>query len=355
MSKGRWTQSRVIPILLSVTLFVSLALSIPTGLNAKTSRAPWQSWISDVDAGHELTGTIWSKKRGATGLTPEGLANVLSTYDYILIGEIHDNPDHHRLQAWLMRTISSHDRRPVVVMEMIREDQQEALDTFRDDPKKPYADLGPAIGWEKSGWPDWDYYKPIAKAVYDYRLDLFYGNPSRNTIKEIGAKGFDALPATKVRELTLDKALGSELTDGLLKDLEAGHCGMVKGHALRPMAKIQQFRDALMADQLLKTGGVKGGFLIAGNGHIRNDRAVPFYLKRRDPYYRSASVMLIEVRHDAKSPADLIPKDSKGAPVADFVWFTPAKKRDDPCEKLKKHFKQMTKSKPNPGNAPKNN
>ena len=54
--------------------------------------------------------------------------------------------------------------------------------------------------------------------------------------------------------------------------------------------------------------------LIAGNGHVRKDRGVPWYLARMRPDARIVSVGLIEVAAGRRRPAEL---------PFDYVWFTP--------------------------------
>ena len=48
-------------------------------------------------------------------------------------------------------------------------------------------------------------------------------------------------------------------------------------------------RDAMMADRLATVAGRAGGVLIAGNGHVRTDRGVPWYLARIRPTARTVS------------------------------------------------------------------
>jgi uncharacterized iron-regulated protein len=88
---------------------------------------------------------------------------------------------------------------------------------------------------------------------------------------------------------------------------------------------VQRARDAMMADRLAATSGSGGGVLIAGNGHVRKDRGVPWYLARLRPGARSISVGLLEVRDDVLEPPRDLPYD--------YVWFTPpVDDRGEPCD-----------------------
>jgi uncharacterized iron-regulated protein len=65
--------------------------------------------------------------------------------------------------------------------------------------------------------------------------------------------------------------------------------------------------------------------LIAGNGHVRKDRGVPWYLARLRPGARSVSIGLLEVTDDMLEPA-------KSPLPYDYVWFTPRVDDSEPCE-----------------------
>ena len=63
------------------------------------------------------------------------------------------------------------------------------------------------------------------------------------------------------------------------------HCGMpadTLGPVIQQMAIGQRMRDSAFADALTR-GGAAGGVLIAGSGHTRTDRGVPWVLRQMDP------------------------------------------------------------------------
>lgn len=305
--------------------------------DAARRKLPWQAWKSKDLTGHALTGRIFAADRGVF-LTPSELADKLAINDYILLGEIHDNPDHHILQAWLIDRIARYDRRPKIVWEMIGLDQASALADYMKGYDSPASKLGIAIGWKRRGWPAWSTYLPIAQKAYRYRLGMFAGDARQEDIKTVGKKGLTALESSERERLALERRLGWALMGALRQDLKASHCNMLPDKALENMQGVQRYRDAIIADQLLTAGRTAGAVLIAGSGHVRRDRGVPWYIRNRNPDASVASVMMIEVLKDATFAEDLIPKDPMGKPAVDYVWFTPRHKRADPCEALKKHM-----------------
>jgi uncharacterized iron-regulated protein len=91
-----------------------------------------------------------------------------------------------------------------------------------------------------------------------------------------------------------------------------------------------------MADMLLKASEKHGSaILIAGNGHVRNDRGVPWYIRQRAPDRKVVSVMLVEVEDGRNYAEAYVPRDPDGKPAADYIIFTPRAEREDPCVKMR--------------------
>lgn len=329
-------------ILNSQTLRAILLLCLLNLALAERARAqgaaPWQNWQTSLQAGHALAGKIWSA-RARRFVTPRWLADDLTEADYVLIGEIHDNADHHRLQAWLIDQIST-GRKPAVVMEMISVDQSRALETYLAEPDANAADLGPALSWGKRGWPDWPLYKPIAEAVFRADLQLLPGGPSRTAIKYVSSRGLDSIEGAERKRLGLDRLLPPKLGEALHQDIKESHCDLLPETLLGPMTQVQRYRDAKLASALVEASKHGGAILIAGNGHVRSDRGVPWYLARQAVDARISSVMLLEITEDARIVGDLAIADPDGDPAADYFWFTPRAKRQDQCEKIRRRFEK---------------
>jgi uncharacterized iron-regulated protein len=91
-----------------------------------------------------------------------------------------------------------------------------------------------------------------------------------------------------------------------------------------------------MADSLLAHASQQGAILITGAGHARTDRGVPAHLARRAPDLPVRSVAFVEVSPEAREPKDYATADSPGTLPYDYVWFTPAAQREDPCAAFQK-------------------
>ncbi len=333
-----------------MTLVASLVLSGATW----AGRAQWlksetavaelvQSWRR-ADSVHPLT--AYSFRAGGTGAgdaaaanarlsdlgrigSPLGSADAPSVRQIALVGEVHDNAEHHKFRARQLEPISVRS----VVFEQLRTDQQPAIDAFMALPKGKRtldAFLG-AVEWDASGWAKYDY-KPLLEAVIAADLPIYAGDPPKELIRKAAKEGRGALAAEERQRLGLDTPLDPSLHDAALAELEASHCGAMPKSAFGGMAFAQRLRDATLADVALKANERHGAVTVfAGNGHVRSDRGVPWYLRLRAPGLPVTATMLVEVENGKTDPEAYVPRGPDGKPAADSIVFTPRAAREDPC------------------------
>jgi len=262
----------------------------------------------------------------------------------VLLGETHDNPDHHRLQAWFIRELAHKGRHPAIVMEMIGADKAEALATYQASNAATADGLGATLDWANSGWPDWALYRPIVEAALGAGFTILPGDASKSQIQQIGATGLKALPEYERERLGVAHGFPAKLSTALIEDIKVSHCNQLVESDVGQMADVQRFRDAALADNILKAvqKSGNGAILIAGGGHVRLDRGVPYYLHERAPGLRIVSVLFNEVVDGVENPQDATPRDPDGKPAVSFVWFTPRSERPDPCEELRRQLQQKS-------------
>ncbi len=301
------------------------------------SVGPWQSWQIVDAAPSSLLGKIWSFKDQAF-ITPADLAKAMAKADFALLGETHDNADHHRLQGWMVSAIAKEGRKPAVVWEMFDTSQSTALADFQARTPAAAKDLGIAVNWEKTGWPQWPLYQPIAEAAFASSLTMYAGDPPVKLVRAAGKSDFSVLAEGEIETLLLDKPLPKGLRRALQEQIVDSHCKLIPATATGPMYRGQRLRDATMAKSMATAGAKDGAILIAGTGHVRLDRAVPWYLRRLTPGKTISSLMFVGVTAEDTVPADLIPMGPDGRPAADYAWYTPKVVREDPCIALKKRF-----------------
>lgn len=260
----------------------------------------------------------WSVARG-TWVDLAALDHELGSADFVLLGENHDHPLHHRLQAQRLAAIVDAGRRPSLVFEMIDVEQQDAVDVAGTEPDA----IAQAVHWSESGWPPFELYRPIFEVAHRAGLRIVGGDLSDGEARSIVRAG--RIPADLETLLASSPPDAGQL-DAWGEEMREAHCGHLPVEMLEPMVQAQRSRDLRLAMTLSKAGE---GVLIAGAGHVRKDRAVPFWLARLSPGRHVVSVGLVEEDERLTRPAE------HPWPY-DYVIFTPRLERPDPCEMFRK-------------------
>lgn len=203
-------------------------------------------------------------------------ASPLAAQDVLVVGEIHDNPAHHEMQAELVQSFAPE----ALVFEMLTSEQaRHVTPSVRNDMNA----LADAVDWADTGWPDFGMYYPIFEAAPEARI---YGAQiPRDVARAAFEKG--------VAENFLGDAVRFGLTEPLPKKERkqreamqmASHCDALPQHLVPAMVDIQRLRDAELARIALQAIQDTGGpvAVITGNGHARRDWGMPVYLDRAAP------------------------------------------------------------------------
>lgn len=313
-----------------------LTLGLLTLATGCTSTPPGpRDLTSPYGRSHPLTAKIWDR-RAARFISPQELASALARYDFILLGERHDNPDHHKLQAWLVQALADHNRRPTVAFEMIGSDKAGALKLYQQSDRHNADGLDAFVDWRDSGWPDWAVYKPIADAALFNGMKLTTANLPRAVVADMIKKGRPALPRALSQHLNLPDTIPEGIKNAMAADVRDAHCNSLPENLILPFVDIQFIRDAVMAQSLKESDTGAGGVLIAGAGHVRNDRGVPWHLAGITPKKTVVSVAFIEVEDGKTSPPSYAADWNAASLPFDYVWFTARATRDDPCTVFRK-------------------
>jgi uncharacterized iron-regulated protein len=295
-----------------------------------------RTWVSERHRDHPLVGKIWDQ-RAQRFVDEAALGSAITAADYVMLGEMHDNPDHHLLQARLVRAIGAAGKRPALAFEMMEEDDQPAIDgAVARAPRDPDAIAG-AVDWKHSGWYDFAMYRPIFAAGLDAGMPVVGANLPVALAKDVAFKGPDALTPELRATLAKSEPLPDESVTSLRAEMKAAHCDApMPEKILDRLALAQRARDAQMARRLVGAGSA-GAILVTGNGHARNDRGVPATLARESPGQRTVAVGIFEVSPGKLEPPLYAAEFGKGPLPFDFVVFTPVTERDDPCAALSGH------------------
>jgi len=264
-------------------------------------------------------------------ITYAAVVGAVRAADVAVLGEIHDNPRHHRLQAGLLRDMIAAGKRPAVVWEMIDRNQQSAIDGFLASGSANADAFAAAVNWAESGWPDWAIYRPIAEVALAAGLPMIAGDLDRAAMMTVMSSGVGGALPDAPDLWPVDEVYDEDAEAAQLDAIFHGHCELVPRDQLRPMLAAQYARDMSLALAVLNAVDAHGtAVLIAGNGHARRDIAVPMLIEHARPGLDVVTVGLREAK-----PAE--PDDDVTIPF-DVVGETEAIERPDPCEALRKKF-----------------
>lgn len=311
-------------------LRISVAFLIAASCAGLRPAPPLQAdWQSPLHRDHPLVGRIWDVRAGR--FVPEGeLLAAVTRGRFVLLGETHDNADHHALQARLLRAILAGGRRPALAFEMLDLDQQPEVDAVLRGPDPTAPALRDAVGWDRSGWPAFALYQPIFQAGLGAHLPIVAANLSRRSARAVIHHGAGALEPS-LRTL-LDRAgpLSAEEERQRSEEMETLHCGQLPGEFLGPMVLSQRARDAQLAQAILSRASADGAVLVTGAEHARRDRGAGAFLAVAGV----APEELVSVAFREVDPEEQTAAGYEPGPF-DYVVFTPGAERGDPCADMR--------------------
>ncbi len=303
-----------------VSLFV-----LTTCTSGVSMSAPGPRWESPLLTEHPLVGRVWDVQAQAF-ISEDALLQALRAADIAILGEKHDNPDHHAIQRRLLASLTATQSLASVSFEMLDSSQQPALDSLGDVDLHSDEAVRRHLRWDDDGW-DWALYGALVLDVARTGVALRAANISMDEMRAVYAEPL----ATAVAE-----ALGQAQLERLHVEIDESHCGMLPQSQFPAMVRVQQARDAAMAASLgSEADGVK--VLIAGNFHARHDLGVSNYLP--DTAGPVLSLGILEVNAEWTDPRQYVQEFVDVLPH-DFLWFTPAVSAEDYCASLREGREQ---------------
>jgi len=290
------------PLLSGFSLCLVLALG-----GCQASLPPLPAWQGSEGRTHAELGHIIDLASGQA-ISPEQLVQRLAGAPRVLVGEKHDNPDHHALQLWLLRALQGQRVQGSLLLEMLQPEQQPLVDKVQGQPLP--ADLPKALAWQE-GW-DWQLYGPIVREALQQRVPLLAANLSPGEMRQAYRQ-----PAS----LSGERSNAPAVKAALLEQVRAGHCGMLPESQLPAMLAVQQQRDRRMAERLLSAP--QPALLFAGAYHVRKDLGIPLHLADLGASGESKVLLLAEVGEQVE-PGE-----------ADYVWYTAATPAQDYCAQFR--------------------
>lgn len=232
------------------------------------------------------------------------LPDEIAAVDVVVLGEVHDNPQHHANQAAWVTALTP----TALVAEMLTPDQASQLQA---DPE------GYRTTWDASGWPDFNMYLPVFTAT---EAPIYGAAVPRDVARVVYSDGVAAHFDGDAMAFGLVDPLSEDQNAARLDLQFAAHCDAMPRAALGGMIEVQRLRDASLAKAAIQAFDDTGGpvVVITGNGHARKDWGVPSYIARVRP---DLAVFSIGQGEDGGTPDGGF----------DLVVDAPAVERPDPC------------------------
>ena len=239
----------------------------------------------------------------------------LLAQDVILIGERHDNKQHHDFQGQVIDFLRSENRLGNIYLEHLN---KERADGLQRTPPSTAEQFARTSRWEESGWPPMEIFSGLFKSLVKGG-SLHAVGIDRGVLVEL-YQGNDPglIPSEATQTMNLDKPLPEPQHGRLLNVLLDSHCGQLSTSHGELMLQLQRYRDAYMALRYEPAPGKIAVYLV-GAGHSNKFYGVPQYLRKLHPNLNLLSIELLERGSRALSDE------------SDWVISTEPTERKDPC------------------------
>lgn len=255
----------------------------------------------------------------------DALTRAMARRPVVLLGEVHDNIAQHAARAEALGRLLAQGARPAIAFEQFDRERQADLDRARIEPLAAGVSRVEYLitqGGGSKSW-NWDLYRPYLQLAIDHDLPIVAANLSRAAAMRVAQQGFNAELSAELQSAHHLDQLSAKFIAEHERAIEAGHCGMMPPAMLPALARAQIARDLTLTTSIRPYIG-RGVILLTGNGHVRNDIGVPFFLTTAE----RARTLTIGLLESSDSGADI---------TFDFdvTMVTPRQPRADPCAGLR--------------------
>lgn len=264
--------------------------------------------------------TVYDLRSGSLA-TLRDIAAAADGASFVFVGESHDQPEHHRFQADVIRALVERGRNVIVGMEMFPHTSQTSLDLWS------LGRLTEEQFIERSDWKtvwgfDYALYKPIFDVVRENKLRLTGLNVPRELVRKVSRGGAAALSpedrgdmpeldtSSAEHRALFDAMVGGTAGHGMGDNVYAGQVlwdTAMAHHALRYWSRTPRTKDTVMV-------------IIAGSGHMMYGLGINYRLSLRTPD-RILNVLCL----DAPPAGTTVTRS-----IADFLFVSPARASESP-------------------------
>jgi uncharacterized iron-regulated protein len=152
--------------------------------------------------------TVITRLSDRQNISMTQLAASAGNSDLILIGEVHDNRDHHDLQLQLIRALFSRKLQLAIGLEMIQDGYQQKLDEWSGG---RLSEAAMQRVFEENWAQDWDMYRGIFIFARDNHIPMVALNVPLEIVRKVSLHGFGSL--TPVERKGLPEGTSCDLSN----------------------------------------------------------------------------------------------------------------------------------------------
>lgn len=243
----------------------------------------------------------------------------LEDKDFILVGESHDNPCDHKVQARIMNLLSETGSDFVLGLEMVGIRGQEVLDEFNRG-EIDLAELPEKLDWEKNWGHEFDLYEPVFRKARELGVPVKALNLPPGISRQISHHGLDSLGWEERIYYLPDEIISPP--EAQIEFLQE-QFGIHQDFIPEDRADVEQFIQAQSAwdTQMARMALYwkdKTSFqvvVLAGSEHVRQGWGIEHRLQEMDPEASITRVMPVRDLQDI-------------GPDEPFYFFCPPRERD---------------------------
>ncbi len=244
-----------------------------------------------VGVGMDRSSEVLRVKDGKT-ISFDRMIQDVKKADIILVGEVHDMPEHHQLELQVIRAFHKADAPLVVGLEMFRADSQHSLDEWVKG-AMPVDKFLPVYydNWREA----WPLYKNIFSYARENTIPLIGLNIPDKIAETVAQRGFTSLTTTEKKQLPPEISCDVDPTYmEFIKKAYAGHARRDEGKFLN-FCEAQMVWDKTMAWRLVTYLNNHPGrkvVVLAGVGHAWK-RGIPEQVAKLSKYKTAVIVPVI--------------------------------------------------------------
>jgi uncharacterized iron-regulated protein len=204
---------------------------------------------------------------------PGALIADMAGRDAVLLGEHHDEADHHRWQLHTLAALHAQRPRMVIGFEAFPRRAQPVLDRWVAG-KLTAAQFLAEVRWDEVWSLPAELYLPLFEFARLHRIPMVALNVERSLTETVAAKGWDAVPEASREGVSRPAPAPKAYRDAL----ERIHKEHKEGTPLEFFIQAQQTWDRAFAQGLAPHARGALAVGIIGSGHLRHGHGVPLQL-----------------------------------------------------------------------------